>query len=196
MILDITSSGAGRSLDRAYQAAVKRAQAAGIRILGYSNTRYAQRSAAAVKTDVRKYKAWYGVTDIFLDEASSNSSSIRYYRQLSDYVHDRRPGSMVMLNPGTYPDRGYMSLGDVVMTYENTYASYVHLRVPSWASRYSAARFAHAVYATSNSQLASAIRLSRRRDAGYVYVTDGSGRNPYGSLPGYWPREDAIITAR
>ena len=76
MIMDITSSGAGTSPDRNYRAAVKRAQAAGIKIMGYSNTDYTQRSVRAVETDVRNYKAWYNVTDIFLDGVSSSSAGV------------------------------------------------------------------------------------------------------------------------
>jgi hypothetical protein len=196
MILDITSSGAGSSPDRNYQAAVRRAQAAGIRVVGYSSTSYAQRSVTAVEADVRDYKAWYGVTDVFLDEVSSGSASIAYYRQLTSYIRKVNPGSIVMLNPGAYPSRQYMSLGDIVMVYENTYASYLNLHVPSWADKYPAARFADTIYATSRPQLANAISLSGRRHAGYVYVTDHSGPNPYGSLPSYWSSEDAIIAAR
>lgn len=196
MILDITSSGAGGSPDRNYQAAIKRAQAAGIKLVGYSNTDYTQRSATAVETDVTHYKAWYGVTDIFLDEASSGSGGIAYYRHLADYIHGVNPGSMVMLNPGTYPDQQYMSIGDVVMVYENTYASYAHLHTPSWVDNYPAAKFAHVVYATSRSQLGSAISLAQRRHAGYVYVTGNAGSNPYSSLPSYWSSENAMIAAK
>jgi Spherulation-specific family 4 len=196
MILDITSSGAGSAPDPNYQAAVKRAQAAGIEIIGYSNTSYTRRPAAAVEADVRNYKAWYDVTDIFLDQATSNSSGIAYYRQLTNYIHDVNPGSTVILNPGTYPDQQYMSLGDIVMVYENTYAHYAGLRVPSWADKYPAAKFAYAIYAATAAQLGRAISLSWSRHAGYVYVTDRTGSNPYSALPGYWSREDAIIAAR
>lgn len=196
MILDVTSSGAGSSPDRNYQAAVRRARAAGIRIMGYSNTNYTRRPATAVEADVQHYKAWYGVTGIFLDEVSSDGGGVPYYRRLASYIHGVNPGSMVMLNPGTYPDQQYMSIGDVVMVYENTYANYVNLRVPRWVGNYPAAKFAHTIYATSSSQLASAISLSQRRHAGYVYVTDRTGSNPYSSLPSYWPSEDAIVAAK
>jgi Spherulation-specific family 4 len=193
MILDVTSSGAGRSPDRNYQAAVKRAQDAGIMIMGYSSTDYAQRPAAAVEADVSHYRSWYHVTDIFLDEASSDGGGAAYYRHLASYIHGLDPGSKVMLNPGTYPDQRYMSIGDIVMVYENTYASYVKLHVPGWARHYPAAKFAYAIYATPHSELAGAIRLSQQRNAGYIYVTGNSGANPYGSLPAYWPSENAII---
>lgn len=195
MILDITGSGAGRSPDRMYQAAVTRARAAGMRIMGYSTTSYAQRAATAVEADIRNYKSWYGVTDIFLDEVSSSTAQIAYYRHLADYAHSVNPGSMVMLNPGTYPNRQYMSVGDVVMVYENTYANFLGVQVPKWAHDYPAAKFAYTIYATSSSQMANAISLSQRRRAGYVYVTDGTGSDPYDSLPSYWSNEDAAIAA-
>ena len=196
MIMDVTSSGAGSAPDPNYQVTVSRAQAAGIKVLGYANTDYAQRSAAAVEADVRNYAAWYHITDFFLDEASSSSDSIGYYRQLTDYIRKVHPGALVMLNPGIYPDRQYMSLGDVMLVYEDTYANYVNLQVPGWAGKYPAARFAHVIYATPGSQLASVIRMSEGRHAGYVYVTDNAGSNPYGSLAGYWAREDAIVAGR
>jgi hypothetical protein len=193
MILDVTSSGAGSSPDPNYQAAVERAQAAGIRILGYANTDYTQRPAAEVQADVRNYKTWYHVRDIFLDEVPSGAAGIAYYRQLTSYIKGVSPDSMVMLNPGIYPDRRYMSLGDVVLVYEGTYAGYVGLHVPAWAYKYPAAQFAHAIYATPGSRLTSAIILSWRRHAGFVYVTDHAGPNPYGSLPRYWASETAIV---
>ncbi len=191
MILDITSSGAGSAPNRAYAAAVARARAAGIKILGYAATGYARRPVAAVEADVRHYRAWYHVTGIFLDQAAAGTGELPYYQKLTGYIRHRDPGAVVMLNPGTYPDRRYMALGDVVLAYEGSYARYATLRVPAWVDRYPAARFSHVVYATPGSRLAGALRLALRRHAGYVYVTDKAGRNPYRSLPRYWAAEDA-----
>ena len=193
MILDVTSSGAGSAPNRNYQAAVQRARAAGITIMGYSSTDYTRRPAAAVEADVTHYRSWYHVRDIFLDEASSDGGAAAYYQRLASYIHSVNPGSTVMLNPGTYPDQRYMAIGDIVMVYENTYANYVKLRVPGWVRNYPAAKFANAIYATSGPELAGAISLSRQRNAGYIYVTGNSGANPYRALPAYWPAENAII---
>ncbi len=193
MILDVTSLGAGSSPDRNYQATVKRAQDAGITIMGYSNTDYAKRPAAAVEADVSHYRSWYHVTDIFLDKTSSDGGGAAYYQRLARYIHDVDPGSKVMLNPGTYPNQRYMSIGNIVMVYENTYALYVKLRVPGWVRNYPAAKFAYAIYATSSAELAGAISLSQQRNAGYIYATGNSGANPYSTLPPYWPSENAII---
>jgi hypothetical protein len=195
MILDITGIGAGTSPDHAYQVAVKQAQAAGIEIMGYSATYYAKRSVAAVEADVRDYKAWYGVTDVFLDQVSSGAQEVAYYRELTDYVHRLSHGSTVMLNPGTYPNRAYMSVGDIVLVYEDSYTNLLALQAPRWIRDYPPDKFAFVIYATPRSDLASAIRLSRKWRAGYVYVTNGTQPDPYSSLPGYWAAEDATIAA-
>jgi hypothetical protein len=193
MILDVSGTGAGSAPERKYQTAVKRAQDAGITIMGYVDTDYTLRPAADIEADVRNYKAWYNVTDIFLDQVSSGRAQLPYYRKLSGYIHTVNRGSAVMLNPGTYPDPRYMSIGDIVMVFENTYANYLDLRVPRWVRRYPATRFAYVIYATSVTQLPRAVSLAEKRHAGFIYVTDGTGLERYNSLPGYWSREDAII---
>jgi len=193
MILDVTSSGAGGAPDRAYARAVGRAQAAGIRVLGYARTDYGRRPVAAVEAEVRHYRAWYHVSSMFLDEAAAGTGRLPYYRRLTGYIRNADPGAVVMLNPGTYPSRRYMSLGDVVLAYEGPYARYASLRVPRWVHRYPAARFWHVVYGTPGSRLTAVVRLAAERHAGYVYVTDLAGRNPYRALPGYWAAEDALV---
>jgi spherulation-specific family 4 protein len=195
MIFGITSSGAGGAPDRAYAAAVARARAAGIKVLGYASTGYTRRPAAAVEADVRHYRAWYHVTGIFLDEAAAGTGEFPYYQKLTGYIRHADPGALVMLNPGTYPSRRYMALGDVVLAYEGSYARYTGLRVPGWADRYPAARFAHVVYATPGPRLDWALRLAVRRHAGYVYVTNMAGPNPYRGLPRYWAAENAMAAA-
>jgi hypothetical protein len=195
MILDISGTGAGVAPDPNYQAAVKRAQAAGIKIMGYVSTDYGLRPAALAETEIRNYKSWYKVTDIFLDQAASGTAGVAYYRLLTSYIHSVNPGSLVMLNPGVYPSEQYMALGDVMMVYEGPYASYVSLKVPAWASKYPASRFVHTVYATPAAKLASTVSLSRSRNAGYIYVTGNSGVNPYSSLPSYWSSENATVAA-
>jgi Spherulation-specific family 4 len=193
MILDITTSGAGSAPEPAFQAAVKRAQAAGVTVLGYANTSFGARPAAAVEQDAKNYKAWYGVTSILLDQAAADAGKLGYYRRLAGFIRSADPGGAVWLNPGLYPDQRYMAIASVVMTFEGPYSSYTRLRVPGWVSRYPAAKFAHTIYATPGSQLASAISLARSRHAGWVFVTDRSGANPYDGLPGFWPREQATV---
>jgi Spherulation-specific family 4 len=195
IILDITSTGAGSAPEPGFLDLVKRAQAAGIQVLGYASTDYGQRPASAVEADVRNYRAWYGVTDVFLDLAASGVRQLGYYQELASYIRTVDPGATLWLNTGVYPDERYMSVASVVMVFEGSYASYRDLRVPNWAFHYPAARFAHTIYATPASDLASAISLSGSRGAGHTYITDRSGANPYSGLPGYWSRENTAITS-
>jgi hypothetical protein len=104
-------------------AAVNRAQAAGITVLGYSSTLNGQRPAAAVEAEVAKYKAWYGVNGIFLDLTRGTADELSYYRQLASYIRATVPNAVVWLNPGTYPDQSFMSIANVVLVFEGPYAS-------------------------------------------------------------------------
>jgi hypothetical protein len=193
MIIDISGTGAGDSPVPEYRAVVSRAQAAGTTVLGYADTDYTQRSISAVETDVARYKSWYHVTGIFLDRVSSDAAGLPYYRTLAGFVHSTIPGSIVMLNPGTYPDQSYLSVGDILLVYEGSYADYAGLQVPGWVRDYPASRFAQVVYSTPAADLDGALRLSQGRNAGYIYVTDNSGPDPYGSLPSYWSAEETVI---
>jgi hypothetical protein len=194
MILDISGTGAGNGPVAHFQSVVKKERAAGITILGYSSTGYGLRPAYQVEADVRHYKAWYGVTDVFLDEVRGIASQLSYYRKLAHYIYAANPGSSIWINPGNYPDPGYMKVSNVVMAFEGPYAAYHNVIVPSWAFGYNPDRFANTIYATRGSQVASALSLSRSRNAGYVYVTDGTGGNPYSGLPSYWSTEDSDVT--
>jgi hypothetical protein len=195
MILDVSGLGAGTAPNTELRFLVKQARAAGITVLGYSSTDNGERPASQVEADVRDYAAWYGVTSIFLDVVSGRPQQLAYYKKLDSYIHAAHKGAQVWLNPGDYPDKSYMSAGDVVMVFEGTYAQYLTTKVPGWARGYPAARFAHNIYATPGAVLASALQMAQERNAGHVYVTDLVGSNPYQGLPSYWSTEDIEATA-
>jgi hypothetical protein len=190
-----TGMGAGTAPNPAFLGVVKQAQAVGTTILGYSSTASGQRPIAQIEADVRNYRAWYGVTGIFLDVVNPVASELPYYQQLASYIRRVIPGGSVWLNPGIYPDQQYMSVGNVVVVFEGTYLQYLNDQVPSWARSFPADKFADTVYgASSTAQADSAISLSRSRNAGYVYVTNLTGSNPYNALPSYWSNEVSAIT--
>lgn len=190
LILDLPNGvGAGTAPDPSFTAQIRQAESLGITILGYSSTVDGLRPLADVEADVRDYKAWYGVTHIFLDRVSGQQAQLGYYTQLADYIHQVDGPGTVWLNPGDYPDQGYMAIGDVVMVFEGTYAQYATLQVPSWATSYPAAKYAHTIYDTPEADLSSALNLARERHATHVYVTDGTGGNPYAGVPSYWSSE-------
>ena len=193
MILN-PASGPGTSPDEALQASVSHAQDSGSRVIGYVGTEYGARPLAQAEQFVREYHSWYGVTGIFLDQTpTEGTSNIGYYRTLARFIHRIIPDATIWLNPGDFPARAYMSVGNVVMVFEGPYKNYVNLPVPKWVKDYRPGRFAHTVYATPEAAISSAVKLSRVRNAGYLFVTDNVGANPYSALPDYWSRESAAV---
>lgn len=180
-------SGPGTQPDPNYVEAVASARNAGATVVGYVPTSYGVRAQDDVLADVDRYRQFYGVRDVFLDEVSSSAAQLPYYQGLSGHV--RAVGGLVLLNPGTHPDEGYMALSDQVVTFEGTYDSYRTAQVPAWTANYPATRFTHLVYSTSRRNVADALSLADRRRAGNVYVTDDGATNPWDTLPSYWSDE-------
>ncbi len=194
MLLNV-DNGVGSAPVPHFQAVIRQAQAAGITVLGYSSTAYAQRPIGSVEAEIREYKAWYGVNGILLDLTQGTPGEFSYYRTLASYIRATVPDAVVWLNPGDYPDPSFMSIANVVMVFEGSYQQYLADQVPGWIGRYQPDQFVHVIYATPRSDLASAVRLSRARRAGYVYVTNLPGwPNPYDAMPSYWPQEVAAVT--
>jgi hypothetical protein len=195
MILN-PASGPGARPDPEFRQAVKQAMANGSRVIGYVGTNYGQRPLWQSEQYISDYRKWYGVRGIFLDQApTSGTQQIGYYRALARYIHTLNSGAPIWLNPGVYPDRAYMKIASVVMVFEGSYQSYLGVHVPRWVRHYRPDRFAHTVYAATRADLAGAIKLSRDRRAGYLYVTDDVTPNPYSALPHYWGHEEPTVAA-
>lgn len=187
------NSGPGSAPDPNYVSAIESAEAAGITVLGYVYTNYASRSLSTVESDVDKYYSWYPVEGIFFDEASTSCATEPYYAQLNSYVKAKGGPARTVLNPGTQTNQCYASAADTLLTFEGSDSEYVNsYSAPSWVSSYPASHFWHVIYGTSTtSAMATAVQLSKTRNAGYVYVTSATLPNPYDLLPTglYWPNE-------
>ncbi len=191
-------SGPGSGPDPNYVSAIRSAESAGIRVVGYVYTSYGSRSLAAVESDINAYYSWYPQLDgIFLDEASTSCAEEPYYAALNSYVKSKGGVGLTVLNPGTQTNQCYEPAADILLTFEGSDAQYVsHYSAPSWVTQYPASHFWHVIYATSTvSAMATAIQLSKQRNAGYVYVTPATLPNPYDLLPAglYWSDELADI---
>lgn len=192
MILDLPNGqGAGAAPDPGFQALVRKAQSAGITILGYSTTIDGGRPVAEIEADAQHYRQWYGVDRIFLDQVSGQQAQFGYYQQVAGYIHKVDGADSVWLNAGVYPDQDYMSIGDVVQVFEGSYAQFLTARVPGWATGYPASRFADTVYATPATSLSAAISTAESRHVMNVYVTDDVPPGQYTALPSNWSRESS-----
>jgi hypothetical protein len=66
----------------------------------------------------------------------------------------------------------------------------------AWFHEYPPERFWHIVYgAPGQDQLDKIFALSQARGAGWLYVTDLGGDNPYARPPGYWSTEAEMVAS-
>ena len=173
------NSGPGTQRVPAVATAVQQAQAAGQQVVGYVDTNYAARATADVLADIAAYRTWYGVNGVFLDRVPTDCGSVPYYRA----IWAARAGGVVVLNPGTNTSECYLEVGDVVINFEGTDSVYESWQPSAWVSRYPATRFWHLVYGISVTNQSRVVELSKRRNAGYVYVTTDALPNPWDRIP-------------
>ena len=173
------ASGPGDAPRPDYRRAIGAARAGGARVLGYVPTGWASRPRADVEADIDRYRQWYGLDGVFLDEAASSETALPYYRALRDHAR------FVVLNPGVVPARGYFDVADVVVTFEGPFASYA-AREPDPVPE----RSAHLVYAASSEQALGALE---GREPRYAYFTSGALPHPWGTVPQYLAGELAAL---
>lgn len=182
------ANGPGKNAHAIYRPLIARLRMTGIKVLGYVRTDKGGRSASAVDADVVRWKRFYGVRDVFFDEASTSAADLGRYRAYVATVH--RAGGIAVLNPGTVPARGYFSFADAIVTFEDTASRYLQASMDS--SRRASEphdKVWQIVLDVSRSRLSSVLARAAKNRIAQVYVTDDAGPNPYDTLPSYWPRE-------
>jgi hypothetical protein len=186
-------SGPGTAINPDYTSQRLASQSAGITIIGYVATGYGARTTSEVEAEIDRYYQWYAVDGIFLDEVPSDDCSAQaYYQDFNNYIKAKGGAALTVLNPGTTTEECFMSAGDIIVTFEDTYAEYLRWSPAGWESAYPAARFWHIVHTTSTqARMLNAVRLSKARNAGWIYVTPDREPNPYDTLPAnaYWSSE-------
>ena len=185
------ANGPGPQPEQSYRYAVGALRRSGTRVLGYVHTEYGARDAATVKADIARYRSWYEVDGVFLDETAEDAAKLPYYQALSRDV--RASGrQLIALNPGVVPARGYFDVADVVVTFEGPFAEYdAAMRgMPEWVRSLPPRRTAHLVYGASREH---ALQASDDSAAGYFYATAGALPNPWRSLPSYLDELEAEL---
>ncbi len=187
------ASGPGAEPSAGYREAVRTAQRAGARVLGYVHTTYGARPAADVMADIDRYMSWYGVDGVFLDEAAHDVARVGYYAALARHVRAGGARRVVVLNPGVVPARQYFALADVIVTFEGPYAAYGAAMdaTPDWVRDQPPGRVAHLVYDASRQQALATV--SHPQQAGYVYATSGSMPDPWRTVPAYLHEEEHAL---
>jgi hypothetical protein len=179
-------NGPGAAATTAYSGAISNARAEGVTIFGYVSTSNATASLATVESTINAWKTMYGVTNIFFDQVTTGAGTESYYQTLSTYVHKQSGGSTTILNTGGVPNQSYMNAGDIIVSFEGDYSKYLNTTFPSWMNNYSSNHFYNIIYnVPTQSDMSTVLMQSEVNNIGYIYVTNGTAPNPFGSLPSY-----------
>ena len=180
-----------------YVAAMRAVREAGGQVVGYVFTQYGKRSLDLVKKDMQHWVELYSLDGFFVDEMANSpaESLLSYYAELARYARQIQPNSRVIANPGTNTDELYLTrtTADVLVIFEND-AGYLTFAPTPWTQRYPEHQFAHLTYAVSRAaQMTNFVNLAASRRAGFIYVTDDGGNNPWDTLPSYWEAEVGLV---
>lgn len=209
------ATGPGLAPNADYVAAVNALRAAGGKVLGYVPTGYGGATVRAgascqpavgttyTATDVlncaARYKLWYAVDGVFLDEltnttAAATPAAIAFYQQIYAGIKGSNgfaPNWLVVGNPGSetvvdyFADAGGPS-ADTLVVFENS-SGYAAYTPAAWQADYPAAAFAHLVYAeASSANAAGNVAIAAGRNTRYLYVSNDVAPNPWDTLPPYF----------
>jgi hypothetical protein len=192
------ASGPGDKADANYTRLLDRAKRQpGLTLLGYVSTRYAKRPLADVKADVDCWLRLYPqIHGIFFDEQASAADQTGYYAALYADVRKERKLRLVVTNPGTTCAEAYLEkpAADVACLFEGA-DGFATWKPPEWVGKYGARRFAAIAYKVGEAeQMRKAVAAAAEKGAGWLYVTDAAGNNPWDRLPAYWDEEVAAVS--
>jgi hypothetical protein len=180
-----------------YTAAMAAVRASGGQVIGYVHTQYGRRALDVVKADMARWNQLYRLDGIFVDEMANDAteSSLSYYAELARYARELDPDFKVTGNPGTNTDEQYLkrTAADTLVIFEND-TGYPSFAPAAWTGHYPEYQFGHLTYAVpSPQQMTNFVNLAVGRRAGFIYVTDDSGANPWDTLPSYWEEEVNLL---
>lgn len=182
------ASGPGNATDPAYTKAVNQIRAAGAKAIGYVHISYGKRPIEQVMADIDRYRTFYELDGVFIDEMASGDSQeiVAYQAGLIEQIRSRRPNWSIVVNPGVTPHAVHLGKGraDLVVNFENTADHWP--AVPTKNTPVDAP-LAHLVHTTSDEKAMRTI-VSGAANAGIqaVYVTDDVMDNPWDTLPSWW----------
>ena len=165
------NNGPGNKVDLNYVRQLEENIKAGIKNIAYIRTNYQKRSLKSVLADVDKYYRLYGKNNLsgfFFDEVGvEEKNQPAYMKTIYEYVKNKSKDNLV--NRFTEPESGFENNED------NFY------------------RIWHIVYGAKPEQYEQIIKLSRKRNARWLMITDDVQPNPYDDLPTNFRRMAAMI---
>ena len=164
---------------------------ANIKVVGYVYTKYANRATETVVDDIEAWSTYYkeeGVSGIFFDEVSTDSSDLAHYSNLSSEAKTRGL-DFVILNPGTTTDQAYIDSGiaNVVVSYENPNRELLENPPATYNTATTSTELSLLIYEMEDDTVDDLIAFAREHKFSYIYLTeDGFDGNPWDSISTYF----------
>jgi hypothetical protein len=174
--------GPGQKFDSNYSKNIARLEDAHVVVLGYVSTRWGDRSADLIKNDISRYKEWYHVDGIMLDEMVSNAGFEGHYSGLTSYAKSLGL-SPVIGNVGTNVSPSYIGTVDSIGTSEGDGIPPLSW-LKGWHLNYNRNNFVYIAY--SQSWVDRAYVAESAKYVKFLYITDDTMPFPYDSFPSYF----------
>jgi hypothetical protein len=181
------ASAPGVAVDPNYVAALTLVAPRRFETFGYVDTDYGRRTAATVVAEAARYRAWYGIDGVFLDQTPGASAQLDAIAAVVAPLRER--GFRVAMNPGQpVVDGAYFDLADHVIVFEGPYDDYLRASFPDTTLRQPSSKLWHLVYDVPGRKAMRTVRhVARRRNAGFLYATRSSMPNPWSGVDGaFW----------
>jgi hypothetical protein len=175
-------NGSGNAQDPNYVAGIQSLQSSGIAVLGYVHTNYANRDLNMAMNDTGNYKNWYNVDGIFFDEMSNIAENKNYYSSLND--HAKSMGlSLTVGNSGIDTSPSYLGVVDNIVIYDNQNLPTLSF-LGGWHTSFDKSNFSLLSYGIQTHDQLFTKKASNY--VGYIYMSNGTLPNPWGSVPPYF----------
>eukprot|EP01112_Ceratiomyxa_fruticulosa_P017401 TRINITY_DN5410_c0_g1_i2.p1 TRINITY_DN5410_c0_g1~~TRINITY_DN5410_c0_g1_i2.p1 ORF type:complete len:290 (-),score=49.47 TRINITY_DN5410_c0_g1_i2:76-945(-) len=188
-------SGPGSSKDDDYVTIIQNSQSVGLKVIGYVATGYAGNDPNTITGQIDDYYSWYpNIDGIFLDEVSTScSDALNFYQPIYAYIKSKQGSTIVTINPGTNVPECFVNCSTIIVTFESPLSDYNDYQVSEWNARYPREKFYHIIYNVPLEKLNATYQKTQENYAGYVYITDKAGGNPYNSNPSYLLAELSLL---
>jgi len=192
------NSGPGTSQDSNYVQALANLHQAGGKVTAYVHTSYGTRPLADVESDINLYLSFYEVDGFFIDEMTDDDSTtnLNYYAAVYQYIKAKNANYSVTGNPGSNTKQDYITqpTADSLMIFEDDGTNYPGFVPSSWVAQYPVQQFVHLPYDVATATtMSNYVGLAVSRKAGWIFITDDTLPNPYGTLPSYWTNEVNLV---
>lgn len=186
------NNGPGRHIYKDYLKIIRQINKSGNNTLGYIPTKNGKVPIRTVRHDLSEYFHKYHVNGIFLDEMTTNGShkNLRYYGKIVKIAWKIHPGVKIFANPGTTFSKKFLMTGIQTFVEQESSENALLLAKPArWTYALPPQTFAEISYKTPKQSFNKVFNVLSKRNLSWIYVTDGSGGNPYSRLPTYWKME-------